>query len=109
MLGGALAFPIIAATLAWGIGTFKRNILLAAPDLATLNECLTHYDELQRDVGAQKPSRHEEIEAFETYIAGRFAPLVTNTVEWNNPITRAAILPPLREKAGRCPALAGAS
>ncbi len=98
-LAGALAFPIVAAGLAWGLTTFKRNILLAAPELATLNECLTHYDQLKRAAKSQLPAHSEELAAFETYIAARFAPLVTNTAQWNNPVTRAVIPAPLRDEA----------
>ena len=99
LLAGVLAFPIVAAGLAWGLTTFKRNILLAAPELATLNECLTHYDQLKRAAKSQKPAHGEDLEAFEIYIAARFAPLVTNTAQWNNPVTRAVIPSPLREEA----------
>jgi eukaryotic-like serine/threonine-protein kinase len=98
LLGAALAFPIIVAGSAWGISAFKRDVLNAAPDLATLNECLTHYDQLQSKGRAHEDHR-EEIDAFETYIAGRFTHLITNTAQWDNPVTKAVIVPPLRADA----------
>ena len=100
LLGGALAFPIVVAGLAWGLSAFKRDVLNAAPELATLNECLTHYDQLQREASSRE-GHGEDVEAFEIYIAGRFAHLVTNTARWNNPITKAVIAPPLRDEATR--------
>jgi uncharacterized RDD family membrane protein YckC len=99
LLAGALAFPIIIAGLAWGVTAFKRNILIAAPELATLNECLTRHRLLLWEANRQKSIHREDIDAFETYIAGRFAPLVTNPAQWNNPITKVIIAPPLRDEA----------
>ena len=99
LLAGSLAFPMIVAGLAWGLTAFKREILNAAPELATLNECLTHHHELQRVAKRDNTARTEDIEAFETYIAGRLAHLVANPAQWNNPITKAVIAPPLRYEA----------
>jgi hypothetical protein len=98
LLGGALAFPVLVAGLAWGITAFKRSVLNAAPELATLNECLTHYDQLQRKATSQAGQK-EDLEAFEIYIAGRLAHLVNNTLQWDNPVTKAVIVPRLREEA----------
>ncbi|MBU6402277.1 MAG: RDD family protein, partial [Verrucomicrobia bacterium] len=98
LVGGALAFPLLVAGLVWGLAAFRRDVLSAAPELATLNECLSHYDQLQRE--ATSHQRHQELlEAFEVYIAGRFAPLVTNPVQWDNPVTKAVIAPGLRQRA----------
>lgn len=99
LLAGALAFPIVVVGLAWGISTVRRNLLYAAPELATLNECLTHYHLLKHEPSATQMARSEDIDAFETYIAGRFAHLITNSAQWDNPITRAIIGSPLREEA----------
>ncbi|HEY5912442.1 MAG TPA: protein kinase [Verrucomicrobiae bacterium] len=99
LLAGALAFPILAAGLAGGISTLKRNLLNAAPELATLNECLTHYDQFKHEASSHEIAHSEDIDAFETYIAGRFAQLITNSAQWDNPVTKAVIPSPLREEA----------
>ena len=41
-------------------------------------------------------ARKADLDAFEIYIAGKFAPLITNAARWNNPATQAVIPVPRR-------------
>jgi len=101
LLAGVLAFPVLitavtgfatALTLAW---------FHAAPELTTLRECLSRHHELQDQAKSGKLDQAADREALEIYIAGRFAPVITNAVLWNEFNTRVAITDPLRHEAER--------
>jgi len=77
----------------------QRGVLNTAPDLATLNECLIRRNVLLREVKSGNQARIADLKAFETYIAGQFGPLITNTARWHSPITQAVILESLRADA----------
>jgi hypothetical protein len=99
LLTGTLVFPFLVAVLAGGFGAFQRSVLNAAPELATLNECLVHHHELQREVTSGKLARKDDLDAFEIYISGRFGSLITNQTRWNNPVAQTVIAAPLRIEA----------
>ncbi len=73
----------------------------AAPELATLRECLAHHHELQDQAKSGKLDQAADREALEIYIARRFAPVITNAVLWNDFNARVAITDPLRHEAER--------
>ncbi len=87
------------AGLVWGMTALERKALIEKPELATLNECLIKYDLLQQAVKSGKSDRTEDLKALEIYIAGQFAPIITNTATWKNSITQVIIPAPLREDA----------
>lgn len=99
LLAAALVFPLFISLVSGVLLNLRRGVLIASPELATLNECLVRHHELNRPSGSDEPGRRIEREAFETFIAGRFAPILTNAARWDDPITRAVIAEPLRADA----------
>jgi eukaryotic-like serine/threonine-protein kinase len=99
LLALALAFPVLGAVLGGGMLALQRGVLVTAPDLATLNECLIHHNLLAKEAKSGNRARIADLEAFEVYIARQCGPLITNTARWHSPITRAVIAESLRTEA----------
>jgi hypothetical protein len=83
LLGGSAAFPALCAVIAGVRFGFQASFLPADKELAALQECLVHYDLLcQPNIWFGTRPHAREREALEIYIAGRFAPAITNKATW---------------------------
>jgi len=101
LLAGVLALPVLTVAVAGFALARTAAFFHAAPELATLRECLAHHQELQDQAKPGKLDQAADREALEIYIAGRFAPVITNAVLWNEFNTRVAITDSLRDEAER--------
>jgi hypothetical protein len=101
LLLGVMAFPLLTIFVGGGMHAFARAAAKAAPEVVTLRECLTHYHALVRQIQSGQPGKAADRDAFETYIAGRFAPVITNAAVWERFGTRSMIVEPLRSEAKR--------
>ncbi len=99
LLGGAMLVPVLTIALIGGSLTLIRSAQTAEPGLATLQECLVHHHELQRQAKSAELAHSGEVDALEVYIAGRFASIITNAAEWNRPAARLLVTYPYRAEA----------
>ncbi|MGO9202415.1 MAG: protein kinase domain-containing protein [Limisphaerales bacterium] len=100
LLGGSLAFPALCAVIAAVRFGLQASFLPADKELAALQECLVHYDLLcQPNIWFGPRPHAREREALELYIAGRFAPVITNKVSWERFRTRLSMNDHLRWQA----------
>jgi len=100
LLGGSLAFPALCAVIAAVRFGLQASFLPADKELAALQECLVHYDLLcQPNIWFGPRPHAREREALELYIAGRFAPVITNKVSWERFRTRLSMNDHLRWEA----------
>jgi uncharacterized RDD family membrane protein YckC len=103
LLALAIGFPILMSVvpLLGGFFLMKRPGNL---EMFALQSCLLQCQPLE-SVGTNAPSQPPEVgkkrQQFENYIAGRFRPLITNSVEWNGVMARAYILPEQKALAQR--------
>jgi hypothetical protein len=101
MLGGGLAFPLLCVAIG-GVGfTLQARFLQKNPELAVLRECLVHHAGLERRIKAGDGRQARERDALETYIAGRFAQVITNRDIWSQFLPRTVIYDQLRLEAER--------
>jgi len=101
LLAGVLAFPVLATVMTGFAAALTLAWFHKTPELATLRECLAHRQELADQAKSGKPGQAADRDALETYIAGRFAPVITNALLWNEFNTRVIITDPLRREAER--------
>lgn len=100
LLFGALALPLLTTLIGGGYHTATVSFLRAAPETATLRECLFHHQQLVKKAKLSQGPK-AEVEALEIYIAGRFVPLITNSVRWNHYKMRLVMTESLRTEAER--------
>jgi eukaryotic-like serine/threonine-protein kinase len=107
MLAGVVIFPLLAVFMSGAAHASTRAVFRASPDLATLRECLVHHRELEKQSRAGRSDSADNLQAFETYMAGRFSGLIANEASWNKLRTRMLLTDPLWLKAekivGRTP------
>ena len=102
MLAIALFFPILTAiTLVLG------NLWMSSSgnlEIAALQSCLTQVSTLEpagTNSSNQPQAADDNRRQLETYLAGRFRPLITNDLAWNGAMARAIITPEQRAVAER--------
>ncbi|HSA01237.1 MAG TPA: protein kinase [Candidatus Paceibacterota bacterium] len=81
LLAGAMTVPVLIGLVG---GFIEKGSLQELAERAALRWYLTQYQEMETRIKSSDPDFRTDIEALETYIAGRFAPLVTNAVRWEN-------------------------
>ena len=84
LLAGCAVVPLFGlATAAFGMVLFGR-LTQTYPDYAVLNQCLLHWDWLDRQVRSGRADLTSRRDGFEVYIAGRFRSAITNAEAWNS-------------------------
>jgi hypothetical protein len=81
--------------------TLSRAAALADPELATLRECLVHHQQLSRQIERGERAKIPARDALQAYVAGRFAPVITNELFWSKLSNRLTLTDPLRAEANR--------
>jgi len=102
MLAIALGFPVFMA-VAQLAGTFLISKQGTA-EIIALQNCLIQCQPLEvvgTNAPVQPPKAEKKRQQFEIYIAGRFRPLITNSVQWDGVMAKAIILPPQKVLAER--------
>ena len=102
MLAIALGFPVFMA-VAQLAGTFLMSKQGTA-EIIALQNCLIQCQPLEvvgTNAPVQPPEAEKKRQQFEIYIAGRFRPLITNSVQWDGVMAKAIILPPQKVLAER--------
>ena len=101
LLVGVLAFPVMATMVSGWAHALTVSAFQASPELATLRECLAQHRKLETQAASGPSAQTTDREAFEIYIVGRFAPVISNPTQWNKFFTRIAITDALRSDAER--------
>lgn len=101
ILTACLAVPLfLFVAFLIGMNLFLRMIK-THPENMVLNHCLMQVQMLERHTSVDQSYRAAQREAFAVYIAGRFRPLITNTVVWNHYQMAMSVPPALRQIAER--------
>jgi eukaryotic-like serine/threonine-protein kinase len=99
LLAAALVVPVLAAIVGSKTQVASRAFLKSSPEVAVLRECLARHHELMEQSQRGQSHSTAEVQALETYIAGRFAPLITNTPRWHSTSMRLALTDPFHADA----------
>ena len=102
MLAIALGFPVFMA-VAQLLGTLLMSNQGTA-EIVALQSCLTQCQLLETagtNAPAQPPATAKQRQQFEIYIAGRFRPVITNSLQWNGMMAETLIVPQQRVLAER--------
>jgi eukaryotic-like serine/threonine-protein kinase len=107
VLAGAVIVPVLAVFLSGAAHACTRAVFTAAPDLATLRECLVQHRNLEKQAKSGRSDAEANLQAIETYLAGRYSGLIADEAYWNKLQTRILLTDPLWYKAeklvGRTP------
>jgi hypothetical protein len=94
MLAIALSFPLLTAVV-----MVLGSVMMRSKDtseIAALQVCLAQVKSLGpagTNSPGQPPAADEKRRQLEIYLAGRFGPIITNSVEWNGYLANALITP----------------
>jgi eukaryotic-like serine/threonine-protein kinase len=80
LLAGVMLFPLLAAMVG---GPILKGNFLGAAEKAALRWYLTQHQQFEAKLPAGDSDMRADLEAVETYIAGRFGPLITNLNQKN--------------------------